>query len=159
MTNVVSRIKHYITQDGLQELKAEYEALVNKKRPEVITRLQQAREMGDISENSAYDEAREEQSLLEARITDLEKALKNSVIVSATQSQPDFVVIGSRIVCELKGDIHEFILVGSVEADPAKNKISNESPVGKALLGTKVGEVLEVAVGPVKTQVKVLEIK
>lgn len=158
MAVALLRTKQYITQDGLENLKVEYNTLVNTKRPEVIARIQQAREMGDIAENSAYDEAREEQSLLEARISELEKVLKNSVIVAPAQ-KPDFVVIGSKVSCEMNGEIHEFMIVGSVEADPSQKKISNESPVGKSLLGTKVGEVLEVAVGPVKTLVKVLEIK
>ncbi len=156
---VGTKPKSYITEEGKEDLREEYEHLVKVKRPEVILRLQQTREMGDIAENSAYDDAREEQSLLEARITDLEKVLKNAVVVTHNQVVTDFVVIGSTVVCEMNGEIHEFIIVGSAEADPAKGRISNESPVGKTLLGTKTGEVLDIAVGPVKTQLRILDIK
>lgn len=150
--------KNYITQRGKQDIQEEYEVLVKVKRPEVILRLQQTREMGD-TENSAYDDAREEQALLEARIDEIEKVMKSAVVVSYTDSQPDFVVIGSTVVCEMNGEIHEFTIVGSVEADPARGNISNESPVGRALLGTKVDEVIEVAIGPVRTKVKNKEIR
>lgn len=154
----VARLKRYITRKGKADLKEEYDFLVTTRRQEVISRLQQTREMGDISENSAYDDAREEQSLLEARIEELEKVLKSAVVV-VQQERADFVVIGSSIVVDMNGEIHDFQIVGSMEADPAKGKISNESPVGKALLGTKVGEALEVSVGPVKLPVKIIEIR
>lgn len=151
--------KNYITQEGLEELRREHIELTTVQRSEIIARLQQTREMGDV-ENQAYDDAREEQSLLESRITELERLLKNAVIVShEVHELPDFVVIGSTVVCEMNGEIHEFTIVGSAEADPIRKRISNESPVGKTLLGTRAGEVIHIQVGPVQTQVKVLEIR
>lgn len=150
--------KFILTPDGLKNLKQEYEELVYTKRPAVVARIQRAREFGDLAENSEYDAAKEEQTLVETRIEALEDVLKKAQIVQPIK-QADFVVIGSAVVVEMNDEIHKFQIVGSMEADPAKNKISNESPVGKALLGLKVGETIEVAVGPVKSKIKVLEMK
>lgn len=150
--------KFILTPDGLKNLKQEYEELVYTKKPAVVARIQRAREFGDLSENSEYDAAKEEQTLIETRITALEEVLKKAQIVEPTQ-KADFVVIGSAVIVEMNDEVHEFAIVGSMEADPSKNKISNESPVGKALLGLNVGETIEVAVGPVRSKIKVLEIK
>lgn len=150
--------KFILTQEGLTELKQEYEQMVSDKRPAIAQRINRAREFGDLAENSEYDAAKEEQALLEHRITELEEVLHKAQIIEAAE-RTDIVVIGSTVVVEMNDEIHEFSIVGSVEADPAKNKISNESPVGQALLGLKPGEILEVAVGPVKSRLKLLEIK
>lgn len=150
--------KFILTKEGLTNLKSEYDRLVNIKRQEVAQRIHRAREFGDLAENSEYDAAKEEQTLVETRIEALEDVLKRAQIIGPVQ-KTDFVVIGTTVVVEMNDEIHEFSVVGSMEADPAKNKISNESPVGKALLGLKVGETIEVAVGPVKSRIKVLEIK
>ena len=150
--------KFILTQEGLNHLKQEYQELTLVLRPAVAKRIQRAREFGDLAENSEYDAAKEEQSLIEARITQLEEVLPKAQIISAPQTS-DFVVIGSTVVVEMNDEIHEFAIVGSMEADPTEKKISNESPVGKALLGLKAGEVIEVAFGPVKSKIKVLEIK
>lgn len=147
-----------LTQEGLAALKQEYEELVNQKRPAIAQRINRAREFGDLAENSEYDAAKEEQSLIEHRISELEKVVHKAQVVTPSQ-KTDFVIIGSTVVIEMNDEIHDFTVVGSMEADPTKNKISNESPVGKALLGLKVGETIEVAVGPVKSRIKVLEIK
>lgn len=147
-----------LTKEGLAALKREYEQLVNQKRPAIAQRINRAREFGDLSENSEYDAAKEEQSLIEHRISELEKVVHKAQVVAPSQ-KTDFVIIGSKVVIEMNDEIHDFTVVGSMEADPTKNKISNESPVGKALLGLKVGETIEVAVGPVKSRIKVLEIK
>ena len=150
--------KFILTSEGLSQLKSEYEELVKVKRPAIVNRIQRAREFGDLSENSEYDAAKDEQSLLEARIVQLEQVLaKTEIIEPANKS--DFIVIGSTVVVEMNDEIHEFAIVGSIEADPAAKKISNESPVGKAILGLQVGETIDVAVGPVKSKIKVLEIK
>lgn len=149
--------KFILTEKGLEELKEEYNELVKVKRPAVVQRIQRAREFGDLSENSEYDAAKEEQTLLEGRIEELENVLrKTQIIIPSTKS--DFVVIGSTVVIEMNDEIHKFQIAGSMEADPANKKISNESPVGKALLGLKVGETIEITVGPVKSKVRVLEI-
>lgn len=153
-----SQKKFILTRQGLDDLRRDYDDLIKNKRPKIIKRIQIAREFGDLAENSEYDAAKEEQSLIEARISELEEVLKKAKIIEPTQKS-DFVVIGSSVVVEINDEIHEFSVVGSMEADPTVKKISNESPVGKALLGLQVGETIEIAVGPVKSKIKVLEIK
>ncbi|KKP93958.1 MAG: Transcription elongation factor GreA [Parcubacteria group bacterium GW2011_GWA1_36_12] len=156
MRHLVKKI--ILTQKGLDQIKAEYDELISVKRPQITRRIQRAREFGDLSENSAYDAAKEEQSLLEARIAQLEEVFPKAQIIEQVMTT-DFVVIGSTVVVEMNDEVHEFAIVGSMEADPAAKKISNESPVGKALLGLKVGEVIEVSLDPVKSKIKLLEIK
>ena len=150
--------KFILTRQGLTSLKSEYDELTKVKRAQIIKRIQIAREFGDLSENSEYDAAKEEQSLLETRITQLEDVLKRAEIIEPVK-KADFVVIGSTVVVEMNDEVHKFSIVGSMEADPAENKISNESPVGKAILGLQVGETIEVSVGPVKSKIKLLEIQ
>ena len=150
--------KFILTRQGLTSLKSEYDELTKVKRAQIIKRIQIAREFGDLSENSEYDAAKEEQSLLETRITQLEDVLKRAQIIEPVK-KADFVVIGSTVVVEMNDEVHKFSIVGSMEADPAENKISNESPVGKAILGLQVGETIEVSVGPVKSKIKLLEIQ
>lgn len=150
--------KFILTRDGLEDLQQEYNDLTLIKKPAIIARIKIAREFGDLAENSEYDAAKDEQSLLESRIAQLEEVLHKAHIVEETESS-DIVVIGSTVVVEMNNEVHEFSIVGSFEADPTKSKISNESPVGKALLGLRGGETIEVAVGPVKSTIKVLEIK
>ncbi|KKR55570.1 MAG: Transcription elongation factor GreA [Candidatus Curtissbacteria bacterium GW2011_GWA1_40_24] len=150
--------KFILTRQGLTSLKSEYDELTKVKRSQIIKRIQIAREFGDLSENSEYDAAKEEQSLLETRITQLEDVLKRAQIIEPVK-KADFVVIGSTVVVEMNDEVHKFSIVGSMEADPTESKISNESPVGKALLGLQVGETIEVSVGPVKSKIKLLEIQ
>lgn len=150
--------KFILTREGLANLKAEYDELVNGKRPLIAQRIQRAREFGDLSENSEYDAAKEEQSLLEARISQLEVVLPKAQIISQPQTS-DFVVIGSTVVVEIDGQIDEFSIVGSMETNPAQNKISNESPVGAALLGAKMGEAVEVVTPIIRAKYIILEIK
>ena len=114
--------KIILTKEGLANLQREYQELINQKRPAVINRISRAREFGDLSENSEYDAAKEEQTLLEVRITQLEQVLKNFQIVQDVQ-KTDIVVIGSTVVVEINDEIHEFSLVGSMEANPAAKKI------------------------------------
>ncbi len=156
MRHLVKKI--ILTQKGLDQIKAEYDELISVKRPQITRRIQRAREFGDLSENSAYDAAKEEQSLLEARIAQLEEVFPKAQIIEQVMTT-DFVVIGSTVVVEMNDEVHEFAIVGSMEADPAAKKISNESPVGKALLGLKTGEVIEISLGPVRSKIKLLEIK
>ncbi|MCR4324812.1 MAG: transcription elongation factor GreA [Candidatus Curtissbacteria bacterium] len=150
--------KFILTKEGLANLKEEYEVLVKEKRPAVTERIQRAREFGDLAENSEYDAAKEEQTLLENRITRLEEILAKHQIIQVSQ-KADFVVIGSTIVVEVDGEKDEFTIVGTTEANPSERKISNESPVGAALLGAKVGEVVEVTTPIVRAKYKILEIK
>jgi len=148
----------YFTPKGFKEAEEELDFLKNAKRAQVSERISQARDFGDLDENAEYDAALEEQGLIENRITYLEEVLKNAQMISET-SGSDFVVIGSTVKVEMDGEIDEFTIVGKIEANPSKKKISNESPVGEALLGAKVGELVEVATPIVRYKVKVLEIK
>lgn len=150
--------KIILTKDGLAHLRAEYDELTKVKRPQITSRIQIAREFGDLSENSEYDAAKEEQSLLEARIASLEQILPKAQIIQQATSA-DFVVIGSKVTVEIDSHVDEFSIVGSVEADPASKKISNESPVGSALLGARIGEVVEVVTPIVRAKYKILNIK
>ena len=150
--------KFILTRQGLVSLKSEYDELTKVKRTQITKRIQIAREFGDLSENSEYDAAKEEQSLLETRITQLEDVLKRAQIIEPVK-KADFVVIGSTIVVEIDGEKDEFTIVGTMEADPSKKKISNESPVGTAMLGAKLGEVVEVVTPIIRAKYKILEIK
>jgi len=150
--------KFILTRQGLVSLKSEYDELTKVKRTQITKRIQTAREFGDLSENSEYDAAKEEQSLLETRITQLEDVLKRAQIIEPVK-KADYVVIGSTIVVEIDGEKDEFTIVGTMEADPSKKKISNESPVGTAMLGAKLGEVVEVVTPIIRAKYKILEIK
>lgn len=148
----------YLTPKGLTEAKDELEYLKKTKRHEVSDRIRQARDYGDLAENSEYDAAIEEQTILESRIRELENILKSAKVISDSRTD-DFVVIGSTVKIEMDDGIDEFTIVGRVEADPSKKRISNESPLGSNLLGAKVGEVIEVTTPIVRYKCKVLEIK
>ncbi len=152
-------VKQFIlTKQGLEGLRNEYDDLVKNLRPKIAQRIQKAREFGDLAENSEYDAAKDEQSLIETRIAELEKVLHKAQLIEP-QKTTDFVTIGATIVVEVDGQIDEFTIVGTMEADPAQRKISNESPVGSALLGAKVGNVVEVTTTIVRASYKILEIK
>ncbi len=154
----VTKKSTYVTSTGLDEIKKELDNLKSVKRLEIAERIQKAREYGDLSENSEYDAALEDQNLIENRINDLEETLKSIKIIAAKHTN-DFVVIGSTVKVEMDGEIDEFTIVGRVEADPSKKRISNESPLGSVLLGTKKGEVVEVTTPIVRYKCKVLDIK
>ena len=146
-----------LTPRGLTDAKTELAFLKKDKRAEIAERIHQAREYGDLTENSEYDSAMEDQSLIENRISELENILKSVKIIEG-EHDSGFVVIGSTVKVEMDEEIDEFTIVGRVEADPAKKRISNESPLGSALLGAKKGEVVEVATPIVRYKCKVLEI-
>lgn len=135
-----------ITAEGLEELKSELDYLKVTKRKEVSQKIKVALAFGDISENAEYDEAKNEQANVEARIAKLEQMVKNAKVIK-TGKQKGVVSIGSKVtIKDLEFDeTMEYVIVGSAEADPFKGKISNVSPLGKALLGKKVGEIIEVA--------------
>lgn len=135
--------KVVLTPEGYLELEAELNDLKLNKRPEVINALKYARSLGDLSENADYDAARNEQAQLESRIKELEYKLEHSEI--ADNKDRHIVNVGSTIVIEYEpGDDEEYKIVGSLEADPFNNKISNESPIGKAVMGHKAGETISV---------------
>lgn len=148
----------YLTQKGLLEAKEELDFLEKVKRAEIAQKINQAREYGDLTENSEYDAALEEQNLVENRISELEGILKGAKVIDEKPNNA-FVVIGSTVKIEMDDGIDEFTIVGRVEADPSKKRISNESPLGQSLLGAKKGEEVEVATPIVRYKCKVLEIK
>lgn len=153
--------KMLFTKTGIQKVEDELQELKVVKRKEVAEKIKQALAFGDISENSEYDEAKNEQAQIEERIAKLEAMLRNAEIVDETQISRDSVSIGSKVkVLDLEFDEEiEYEIVGSVEADPIGLKISNESPVGSALIGGKIGEEIEVQIPDGITKYKILDIK
>ena len=143
-----------LTPQGLEDLKSKIELLRTERRREVAQRIKEAREFGDISENSEYDDAKNEQAMLEKQISDLEEKLRNARVIDAKSVDTDVVSVGVTVhVKDQKTDKStKFKIVGSAEADPAESKLSNESPVGRALLGHKRGETVSVQVprGPAR---------
>lgn len=150
-----------LTQDGLKKLEEELDNLKSVKRREVAERIKIAIGYGDISENSEYEDAKNEQAFIEGRIITLEKMLRNARIINNDEIDTDTVSVGSTVIVEdLEfGDKMEYTIVGTAESDPLKNKISNESPVGKAILGKQVGTVVDVNVPAGVIQYKILDIK
>ncbi len=149
----------YLTAQGLTEVQSELNFLKKSKRAEIAQRLQQARELGEIEENAEYDAAMDEQSLVETRISELERILRGARVIKQEAKGTEIVTIGSTVLVQMDGSVDEFTIVGRVEANPAQKRISNESPVGTALLGAKVGEEVEVTTPIVKYKCKILEIK
>jgi transcription elongation factor GreA len=135
-----------LTPEGLEKLKAEIQYLASDKRREVAERIKEAREFGDISENSEYDDAKNEQAMLEARIAALEDKLRSASVIDASELSNDVVRVGSivNVKDEQSGKSTQYTIVGSTEANPSENKLSNESPVGQALLGHKRNDVVRV---------------
>jgi len=135
--------KYLLTKEGLEKLNEELKHLVNDKRKEVIERIREAAAHGDLSENADYAQAREEQSFIEGRVQEIEDIIKNAEIIT-TNTHGNTVTIGSTAHIKTNGSEKKYTIVGSNEANPKENKISNESLVGKALLGRKVGEKFKV---------------
>ena len=150
-----------LTPEGYQKLKQEIEELSTVKRREVAERIRVAREFGDIAENAEYDDATNEQMLLEHRIATLEERLRDARVISKKDIAKDVVSVGSKVKLRdvAARETIEYRIVGSAEADPAANKLSNESPVGKAIMGHKKGETVEVSAPRGTLKFKILEIK
>ena len=151
--------KFYVTEEGLKELKEEYENLVHVVRNEVIEDLKAARAQGDLSENADYDAARDKQAQVEARIKELEHMIRNAEVISENRGT-SYVRLGSTVTVEPM-DTHEkitFTIVGTVEADPLNGKVSNATPLAEAILEKKVGTVVTVEVDE-PYDVKIIEIK
>jgi transcription elongation factor GreA len=149
-----------LTPEGLQKLKDEIEYLSTDKRREVAERIKEAREFGDISENSEYDDAKNEQAMLEARIASLEDKLRSASVIDASELDNDVVRVGSMVHVkdEDSGKSTTYTIVGSTEADPANKRLSNESPVGKALLGRKRNDLVSVTVPRGELKLKITKI-
>lgn len=149
--------KVLLTRDGLAELKKEYDELVSKKRPEMVTRLAAARSQGDLSENSEYTSAKQDLAFVDGRIVELEAILHDAKIVSShSKSKVD---IGCKVTLNIDGKKEIFTVVGEWEANPIQKKISHSSPLGKALLGKKVGDKVEVDAPVGQITYKILEIE
>ena len=150
-----------LTAEGFEKLKQEIDVLQNDKRREVAERIRIAREFGDIAENAEYDDAKNEQAMLEHKIAQLEDRLLSARVISKKEISKDSVSVGStvRLRDVAANKTFEYHIVGSAEANPAENKLSNESPVGKAIIGHKKGDVVEVSAPRGALKFKILEIK
>ena len=150
-----------LTPEGLEKLKSEIETLSTVKRREVAERIKEAREFGDISENSEYDDAKNEQMMLEARIAALEEKLRSATVIDASELDTNLVRVGVRVTVkdESAGKSSTYMIVGSTEADPTNGKLSNESPIGKALVGHKKGDVVTVQRPKGEAQLKITKIE
>jgi transcription elongation factor GreA len=150
----------YLTKTGLDELKKEYDNLCKIKRPQVVNQVAASREMGDLAENAEYTAAREELSFVDGRIEELEEILKKVIIITdQANSSTNQVKLGSKVTVRHNGNKTVYHVVGEWEADPAEQKISHESPLGKALLGKKIGETVEVTAPAGKVTYTIVGIK
>ena len=150
-----------LTPEGFKKLQQEIDYLRNVKRREVAERIRVAREFGDIAENAEYDDAKNEQAMLEHKIAQLEERLLSARVITKKEISKDAVSIGSHVrLRDMQANkTFEYHIVGSAAANPAENKLSNESPVGKAIMGKKKGEVVEVAAPRGALKFKIMEIK
>ena len=151
----------YLTEEGLESLKERLNHLKTVRRPEVASKLQAARELGDLSENAEYDSAKEEQAALEAEIFEIEVKIRNAKIIDENEIDTSKVSVGSfvKLLDMEYNEEYEFKIVGSTESDPKNHLISNESPLGDAILGKKVGEVVNVIAPAGILKYKILDIR
>ena len=152
--------KIYLTQEGLAELKKELDELINVKRPENIQAIKEARALGDLSENADYDAAKNDQAEIEGRIKKIEKMLENVEIIEKVSS--DVVCLGTTVSIKYVDDedeTDEYQIVGSQEADPFMSKISNESPIAKAIMNKRVGDIVDVESPNGVYQIEIIDIK
>lgn len=156
MDNNINNHKKLLTKEGLEQLKSEFEELVKIKRPQAVSRLSDARDLGDLSENSEYVAAKQDLAFIDGRIAELEEILHGAKVV--VNRKRDSVDVGCKVTLHIKGKKEIFTVVGEWEADPAQKKISHESPLGKALLGKKVGDHAEVEAPAGKILYKILHI-
>jgi transcription elongation factor GreA len=147
-----------ITKPGLEALQKELDGLMGVKRPKLVERLAYARSQGDLSENNDYQSAKEELEFMDGRISELEDVLKNAQVIKSS-GKTNGVGIGTKVTLKYNGSRHVFEIVGDWEADPANKKISHESPLGKALVGKRVGEKVKVEAPAGKVTYEILEIK
>jgi transcription elongation factor GreA len=150
--------KIQLTQKGYDDLKIEHEDLIKNKKPKAIARLSKARSMGDLSENSEYTAAKEELAFVNGRIQEIVEIFENSIVVKSPSNKTN-VEIGNIVVVKFQGKMEEFQIVGEFEADPMNKKLSQNSPIGQALISKKVGDLVEVDIPAGKVQYKIVEIK
>lgn len=149
---------NYVSAEGLEKLKQELHELKTVRRREVASRIEVAKALGDLSENAEYHEAKDEMALLEGRITEIEEMLKNIQVIEEETGAKGVVRVGSTVKVSVNDKERTFHIVGSSEADPLSGKISNESPIGSALLGTKAGDSVVVTTPAGRTEYHVLEV-
>lgn len=147
----------YLTPQGIKDLEAEREDLIKNKRKEVASALREAKEFGDLSENSSWDDAKERQAFIEGRISEINNILKHAKTI--TKGETGVVSVGSKVHVDLDNGNQIFHIVGSTEADPDAGKISDESPIGQALLGKKVGEIADVEVPAGTMSYKIMKVE
>jgi len=147
-----------MTKEGVETLRKELDELVNNKRPNLVERLSNARQQGDLTENSDYANAKEELEFLDGRIDELEDVLKTATVVTGNGKMQG-VEIGARVTVKVNGDKHVFEIVGEWEADPVNKKISPESPLGQALVGKRIGDKVEVEAPAGKLKYEILAIE
>ncbi len=152
---------YYMTQEGKEKLEKELHHLKTEKRQEVVERIKVARGFGDLSENSEYDAAKDEQAFVESRIAAVEKMIRNAVIIENDNDNPNMVSLGKSVTfVELpEGDEETYQIVGSAEADPFEGKISNDSPMAKSLLGHEIGEKITVVTPGGEMNVKIVKVE
>jgi transcription elongation factor GreA len=151
--------KMYLTKEGYDNLKSELDNLLNTERRAVAEKIKTAKEFGDLSENAEYSDAKEQQSFVEGRILEIEHVLKNSEIIDDQHLSCDIINVGCTVHLEASDKELIYRIVGSAEADPKKGYISNESPIGKALIGKKKGDEVEVAVPAGTNKYRIKKIK
>ena len=151
--------KRFISANGLEKVKKELEEIKKIKRPELIKRIQEAKELGDLSENADYHSAKEEQSFMEGKILDLEDTIKNSVIINNNQKNNEVIGVGSIVKVKNSHSEQEYEITGSNEADPINGKISNESPLGREMIDKKAGDEFLITTPNGEAKYKILEIK
>ncbi|WP_058307304.1 transcription elongation factor GreA [Gracilibacillus massiliensis] len=151
----------YMTEEGLQKLENELEYLKIERRQEVVERIKIARDFGDLSENSEYDAAKDEQAFVESRIVQVENMIRNAVIIQDEDVSPDIVSLGRTITFQElpDGEEESYTIVGSAEADPFEGKISNDSPIAKSLLGRSIGEEVVVPTPAGEMNVKIINVE
>ncbi|MFC0473600.1 transcription elongation factor GreA [Halalkalibacter kiskunsagensis] len=153
--------KHYMTMDGKKKLEEEVEYLKTERRKEVVERIKIARSFGDLSENSEYDSAKEEQAFVEGRIAQLEKMIRNAVMIEEEEGAANVVSLGKTVkFIELPdGDEEEYTIVGSAESDPAEGKISNDSPMAQSLLGRGINDKVSVNTPGGEMEIQITDIR
>ncbi|NEU31591.1 transcription elongation factor GreA [bacterium LRH843] len=158
---MVAEKKHYMTENGKRKLEEELEYLKTERRKEVVERIKVARSFGDLSENSEYDSAKEEQAFVEGRIISLEKMIRNAVMIEEETGDANIVSLGKTVtIIEMPdGDEEEYTIVGSAESDPAEGKISNDSPMAKSLLGKEVDAIVTVSTPAGDMEIKIVNIR
>ena len=147
----------YITKEGLEKLKKELEYLKNEKMPEIIERIARAKELGDLSENAEYQEAKDDQGFTAGRIGELERLIRKAEVIAASHSN-EMVSVGCTIRALCAGTEYRYTIVGSNEADPGRGLISNESPIGRAFLGGRIGDRVKVLIPRGEMECEILEI-